>query len=183
MSETNAKTPYQHLGNKLRQLREQHRESMAEVSGAVEIDEVQLTDIETGKNRPSEDILTLLISHFGIEDERADELWDLAGYGAKATHEHMGEDHDDSKRTAAMMIMLDPRVMYSDAVEVVSNPQGVILNFSQTAAPNTPPLTISRIGMSYDQAKAVMGILHQVLYNQDNPGSARRIEGGDSEKH
>jgi hypothetical protein len=37
--------------------------------------------------------------------------------------------------------------------------------------------------MSYDQAKAVMGILHQVLYNQDNPGSARRIEGGDSEKH
>lgn len=184
MSDKQAPHPYAPLGSRLRQLREQHRESVAEVSGAVEIDETQLTIIEQGKDRPSEDILMLLISHFGIGDESADELWELAGYEAKHDHDdhkHEGHDHDDLKRTAAMMIMLDPRVMYSDSVEVISNRQGVIINFSQTAGPNSPPLTISRVGMGYEQAKAVMGILHQILYEHDNPTNPRRLTGG-SEK-
>lgn len=179
--------PFHSLGKRLRQLREKHRETVAEVSGAVEIDEKQLVSIEAGKDRPSEDILLLLMSHFGVADDKiADELWQLAGY--ETGHDHHEEhdqkhsDHDDLKRTAAMMIMLDPRVMYSDSVEVVSNKQGVIINFSQTAGPDAPHLTVSRIGMSYDQAKAVMGILHQVLYNHDNPGSARRLSGGGASK-
>lgn len=179
MSDKKASTPFAPLGRRLRQLREQHRESVAEVSGAVEIEEKLLADIEQGKDRPSEDILMLLISHFGIGDDSADELWELAGYQSKGEHDdHKADDHDDIKRTAAMMIMLDPRVMYSDSVEVVANKQGVILNFSQTAGPQSPPLTVSRIGMSHDQAKAVMGILHQILYDHDNPTNTRRIEGG-----
>lgn len=182
MSDKRPPSPFAPLGNRLRQLREQHRESVAEVSGAVEIEETQLADIELGKDRPSEDILMLLISHFGIGDDSADELWELAGYEAKhAPNEHRTDDHDDMKKTAAMMIMLDPRVMYSDSVEVVSNRQGVILNFSQTAGPQSPPLTISRVGMSYDQAKAVMGILHQILYDRDNPTNPRRL--GDGSVH
>lgn len=178
MSEQKSSLPYRPLGHRLRQLREQHRESVAEVSGAVEIDEAQLANIEQGKARPSEDILMLLINHFGLGDDSADELWNLAGYDMRRSDNHKHDDNDDVKRTAAMMIMLDPRVMYSDSVEVVSNPQGVILNFSQTAGPQTPPLTISRVGMSYDQAKAVMGILHQILYEHDNPSNPRRLGGG-----
>ena len=174
--------PFHFLGKKLRQLREKHRETVAEVCGAVEIDETQLVSIETGKDRPSEDILMLLMSHFGVYDDKiADELWALAGYDVHYDHHHEDVRHeecDDMKRTGAMMIMLDPRVMYSDSVEVVSNKQGVIINFSQTAGSDAPHLTVSRIGMSYDQAKAVMGILHQVLYNHENPGNTRRLQGG-----
>ncbi len=186
MSEKDTSVPYKSLGKRLRQLREKHRETIAEVSGAVEIDEKQLVNIEEGKDRPSEDILLLLISHFGLDDDlAADELWDMAGYDARHDHDHDEHDHElkhndgeELKRTASMMIMLDPRVMYSDSVEVVSNKQGVIVNFSQTAGPDSHPLVISRVGMSYDQAKAVMGILHQVLYARDNPGNARRLNGG-----
>ncbi len=182
MSNQNSALPYETLGEKLRRLREAHRESMAEVSGAVEIDESHLLSIEAGKDRPSEDILMLLLSHFGVGDDRAEELWELAGYTRPGHEDHKHDDGDDMKqRTATMMIMLDPRVMYSDSIEVVSNKQGVILNFSQTAGPDTAPLTISRIGMSYDQAKAVMGILHQVLYAQENPGNARRLSDGPKE--
>ena len=167
MAQKDTSAPYGLLGKKLRQLRESHRESVAEVSGAVEIEENFLTNIEAGKDRPSEDILLLLISHFGLEDDNA----------------HLQSDQDDPRhRAAAMMIMLDPRVMYSDSVEVVSNQRGVIVNFAQTAGPDVPQLTISRIGMSYDQAKAVMGILHQVLYNRDNPGNARRLSDGSPKK-
>ena len=182
MAEKDTAAPYSPLGKRLRSLREEHRESVAEVSGAVEIEEKHLTSIEAGQDRPSEDILMLLLSHFGVGDDRADELWELAGYTAKHDHsqdqEHRLDDCDDMKRSATMMIMLDPRVMYSDSVEVVSNKQGVVVNFSQTAGPDAPHLTISRIGMSYDQAKAVMGILHQVLYARDNPGNTRRLGGG-----
>ena len=181
MSDTEKQLPYQHLGQQLRSLREVSRESMAEVSGAVEIDETDLDRIEAGQTRPSEDILLLLISHFGIQDDKAAELWQMAGYDKP--HNHDDEDSADSRnsRTQAMMIMIDPRVMYSDATEIIANKQGVILNFSQTSGnnPNDKPLTVSRIGMSYQQAKALMGMLHQVLYDRDNPHNPRQIGNGE----
>ncbi len=180
MSDANTSTPYKRLGSILKHLREEHRESTAEVSGAVEIDEAELARFEAGHERPAEDILLLLISHFGIEEDHATELWQLAGYENRSDEPSQPIEFDAKQRTQAMMVMLDPRVVYSDSVEVVANKQGVIMNFAQTAGPGMPPLTIARIGMSYDQAKAVMGILHQVLYSHDNPGNTRRLGGGDS---
>lgn len=182
MSDKSTSSPYEPLGSRLRELREQHSESLAEVSGAVEIDEADLTHIESGKDRPSEDILLLLINHFNLAEERAEELWQLAGYDHGHAKHDLGDSEDIKHKSGAMMIMLDPRVMYSDSIEVVSNKQGVVLNFSQTASPENPALTVSRIGMSYDQAKAVMGILHQVLYNHENPGNGRRLHGGNTKK-
>jgi transcriptional regulator with XRE-family HTH domain len=180
MSDANTSTPYKRLGSILKHLREEHRESVAEVSGAVEINEVELARFEAGQERPAEDILLLLISHFDIEEDHATELWQLAGYENKADEFSQPIEHDAKQRTQAMMVMLDPRVVYSDSVEVAANKQGVIVNFAQTTGPNMQPLTIARIGMSYDQAKAVMGVLHQVLYNHDNPGNTRRLDGGSS---
>lgn len=185
MSEQNTSVPYEKLGAKLRRLREQHRESMAEVSGAVEIDESQLERIESGHDRPAEDILLLLISHYGIEDDHAAELWKLAGYEGRNDdfeHDHTPEPSDAKQRTQVMMIMLDPRVIYSDSVEVIANNQGVVMNFSQIAGMDNGPLTVARVGMSYDHAKEVMGILHRVLYDRDNPGQARRLNDGKNTK-
>lgn len=179
MSEQNTSVPYERLGTRLRRLREQHRESMAEVSGAVEIEEKQLARIESGQDRPAEDILLLLISHFGIEDDHAAELWQLAGYENRNDESDRSPDEVDAKQRAQiMMVMLDPRVIYSDSLEVIANKQGVVLNFSQAAGPETSPLTVARIGMSYDQVKEVMGILHHVISNRDNPGHSRRLGDG-----
>jgi len=183
-----SKGPYIQLGKLLRRLREQSRETVSDVSGAVEIDEVALEQYENGTTRPSEDILLLLISHFGIEEDRAAELWLLAGYENKfaaETDEDNGHQREDrvhhssfDKKQTTMMIMLDPRVMYTDGAEVFANDSGVILNFNQTSSNKTPPLTVSRIGMSRDQAKSLMGTLHQVLYELENP-NRKRLEGGD----
>ena len=79
MNDREKQLPYETLGSQLRRLRERNRESVAEVSGAVEIDETELSKIESGTDRPSEDILLLLISHFAVEDDKAAELWQLAG--------------------------------------------------------------------------------------------------------
>jgi len=179
MSDKNKRLPYETLGSQLRHLRERSRESLAEVSGAVEIDEKDLTLIEAGTERPSEDILLLLISHFALEDEKAAELWQLAGYDKSQgddshNHESAGQQ---SRQQQTLMIMIDPRVMYSDAVEVVGSPEGVVLNFSQNAGQHGQPLTVSRIGMSREQAKMLMGVLHQALYDLDNPNRKRLSDG------
>lgn len=175
MSDTHKSLPYESLGSQLRDLRERSSESLAEVSGAVEIDEKVLDRIETGTERPSEDILLLLISHFSLGDDKAAELWQLAGYD-KPGNDDMN-DQSANGRPQTLMVMIDPRVMYSDSVEVVANNQGVVLNFSQNAGHDGQPLTVARIGMSRDQAKMVMGILHQALYDLDNP-NRKRLDGG-----
>jgi hypothetical protein len=148
-----------------------------EVSGAVEIEEDDLDLIESGNERPSEDILLLLISHFALEDDKAAELWQLAGYD-----KHV---HDDSEQSGAqsraqiMMVMIDPRVMYSDSAEIEANKRGIVLNFSQVGGQHGQPVTVSRIGMSREQANALMGMLHQALYDLDNP-SKKQLGDGNS---
>ncbi|MEO6761498.1 MAG: helix-turn-helix transcriptional regulator [Candidatus Saccharimonadales bacterium] len=163
--------PFSSLGTRLKAIREKLRESLSEVSGAVEIDEKDLELIETGRDRPSEDVLMLLISHFKIRDSAAAELWQLAGYDK-------ANNSDDSTPTGAkntLMVMIDPRIMYSDNIEVLANQQGVVLNFSQTNGGPGQMLTIAKIGMSKDQAKTVMGVLHQTLYEMDNPSIRRQL--------
>jgi transcriptional regulator with XRE-family HTH domain len=182
MNDMNKQLPYKPLGAILRHLRERNRESVAEVSGAVEIDEIALGRIEAGSERPSEDILLLLISHFAVEDDKAAELWQLAGYDK--TPDEDSERESTSSRQQTLMVMIDPRVMYSDSMEVSANQKGVVLNFSQSAGQNEQPLTVARIGMSREQAKAVMGVLHQALYDLENPRKPRQLgDGSDTSTH
>jgi len=170
------RTPYQKLGAKLKSLRNLSKESTAEVSSAVEIDEELLQLIEIGNERPSEDILMLLLAHYNVREERADELWKLAGYERQDADDDDdipfgSAPHGSDTKQHAMMIMLDPRVMYSDAFEITASKQGFVLGFGQNAGPSGQPLTISRIGMSREQAKTVMGLLHKALWEIDNPSS------------
>lgn len=177
MNDREKQLPYETLGSQLRRLRERSRESVAEVSGAVEIDETELSKIESGTDRPSEDILLLLISHFAVEDDKAAELWQLAGYD-RQEEERERETAQNNRQPQTLMVMIDPRVMYSDSVEVAANNKGVVLNFSQNAGQNGQSLTISRIGMSHEQAKMVMGVLHQALYDLENRRERKQLGDG-----
>src|SRR5690606_30273709 len=110
MSEEKSKEhPFKVLGDKLRTIRQKMHESLAEVSGAVEIDEESLLKIEQGKECPSEDILLLLINHFGMREDEAAALWQLAGYDDPQD----GPDPqrpDQQGRAMVMIMAVDPRV-------------------------------------------------------------------------
>lgn len=150
--------PYKNLGERLKTIRQKLHESVAEVSGAVEIDEQILQRIEQGHERPSEDILMLLINHFGMQDDDAANLWQLAGY--EQPHDH--DEPQINNRTMVMIMAIDPRIIYSDGAQVTANNAGVVINFSQ--ASGTPqPLITARIGMSRDQAASLVRTLTQVL--------------------
>lgn len=162
MSNEQQEQPFKVLGEKLKIIRQKLHESVAEVSGAVEIDEQALLKIEQGKERPSEDILLLLINHFGMQDDDAANLWQLAGYDEPGDHDHRHHQSENQNRTMVMIMAVDPRVIYSDGAQVTANSNGVILGFSQGVG--TPQaMTTAKIGMSREQAYALMHTLQRTL--------------------
>jgi transcriptional regulator with XRE-family HTH domain len=152
--------PYKLLGIRLKQLREKQRRSLAEVSGAVEIDVNQLNDIEQGSSRPSEDILILLANYFGLKDDETTALWEMAGYSGVHNHSD-GKPEDISQQVLVMP--LDVRIVYADLFHVALNDYGVMMNFMQSAGPNNQPLAVARLGMSREHAQKVLEVLERVL--------------------
>lgn len=159
MSEERSELPFKNLGEKLKIIRQKLHESVAEVSGAVEIDEQRLERIEQGHERPSEDILLLLINHFGMQDDDAATLWQLAGYDQPGSE---SDEQPPNSRTMVMIMAVDPRIIYSDGVQVTANNNGVVLNFAQGVG--TPQaLTTARIGMSREHAASLIQTLQRAL--------------------
>lgn len=164
MSEPN--TPYITLGNHLKYVREQSNQSLAEVSDAVEIDARQLERIEAGLERPSEDILMLLISYFNVQDREAVQLWELAEYDSDLPDFFKVRPDNEVLQLAGkpvvMLMAVDVRTMYSDGLEVTVNPAGVTLNFTQNVNQSqTAP--VARIGMSHAQTEQVIRALEQAM--------------------
>ncbi len=163
--------PYEKLGEQLRNLRRSSRESLAEVSGAVEIDAEILEKYESGIDRPDEDVLSLLINHYRIQEGLANQLWQLAGYSPDG---FSGEpDIEEAMATAKQLIMVlatDGRTLYTDGVSIDCNKSGLQLTFTQSTSQNKL-LPVSRLGMSYAQAQEVLKALEIALtyakYAQD----------------
>jgi len=155
----NKEYPYKSLGTLLRRMREKKQETLAEVSGAVEIDAEQLTEIERGIKRPSEDILLLLISYFSVPEEDVDKLWELAGYDR--SHTGLDASHENSQQI--MVLPMDARVVYTDMAHVVANKYGVTMNFMQSMGLNGKPLAVARVGMSREHAQRMLELLQKAL--------------------
>jgi transcriptional regulator with XRE-family HTH domain len=158
--------PFKTLGTRLKYLREHSSESLAEVSGAVEINEDTLDLIEKGVERPSEEILMLLINHFEMQDTEAVALWELAGYDRRNTPDilNFGMSADDiqSAKQMIMMLAVDTRTQYSDGVDIDINNAGVVMAFTQASGQNQRQV-VARVGMSLSQAEAVSEILQQAI--------------------
>lgn len=149
--------PYKSLGKSIRGLREKLRETVAEVSGAVEIEIDALNRIEMGAEKPSEDILLLLISHFGIKEEEAAKLWEMAQYEQQTSKE------TDTNKPGALVMPTEARIAYTDIVYTVANQYGLVINFMQENGPAGQPLIVSRVGMSKDHARSMIQVLQQAL--------------------
>jgi transcriptional regulator with XRE-family HTH domain len=166
--------PFATLGARLKDLRKASRESVAEAAGAVEIGEDDLRKIEQGQERPSEEILMLLISHFGMQEDEAVGLWELAGYDASENDVR----ESPAIKTITMAIAIDPRIMYSDSVQVAGNKHGVVMTFMQPGAGDLPQMPVSRIGMSHSQAKKLTRLLQDTLMILDQHNGPKQLPSG-----
>ncbi|MGC1177273.1 MAG: helix-turn-helix transcriptional regulator [Candidatus Saccharimonadales bacterium] len=157
------KAPFVSLGKHLKYVRQQLRQSLAEVSGAVEIDEQYLERIEAGEERPAEDILLLLISYLGVQDREAMQLWELADYESDMPEQIKPlNDSQSGNKPVVMVVAFDPRSIYSDGLSVSINDAGVTLNFTQVVS-QSQIIPVSRVGMSLDQAEEVLRTLQRAL--------------------
>jgi transcriptional regulator with XRE-family HTH domain len=173
------KSPYRPLGRQLKALRELAKETLGEVSGAVEIDARQLASFELGQVRPTEEVLLLLISHFGAQDDEAVKLWELAGYGvSKAAVAQMSSDLANGQNPNLQQEAKP--ILFTDVVDIMVNNYGVVMNFMQSSGPGSKPNAIARVGMSREHAKSVLQILQVTLAQTEQivpkiPNSNRRI--------
>ena len=154
-----AQQPYKVLGTHLRYVRQQRGESVAEASGAVEIEPTELEKIEDGAMRPTEDILMLLINHFEVQDQEAVQLWESAGYPGSDGQQRLTEQLE---KAAVVVLAMDVRTVYTDGLVIDANISGVTLNFTQ-AGPSGQVMPVSRVGMSYEQAEKVLQSLQTAL--------------------
>lgn len=153
--------PYKQLGSWLKRMREKKRESLAEVSGAVEIDADFLSDIERGSKRPSEDILMLLISYFSVREEDAVKIWEMAGYSKR--DDLSACLPEDAAAQPVLVMPMDARIVYTDLAHVSRSKYGVTINFMQSDGIGSQPLAVSRVGMSYEHAKKLLNVLEKTL--------------------
>ncbi len=180
MSDKQQAYPFKTLGQRLKTLRQKLQETVDEVSGAIEIDSTLLKRYEQGLERPAEDILMLLISHFDMHELEAAALWQLAGYELPPGDPDGPEDGID--RSMVLVMAIDPRVIYSDGVQVTANDSGVVLNFTQ--GNDKRQLVSARIGMSRSQAENVMRTIQKVLHQSDRmlPPSTQKPKDDDQAK-
>jgi transcriptional regulator with XRE-family HTH domain len=172
----NTEYPFGSLGSRLKKMRVGRQESLAEVSGAVEIDIEMLTLIEEGKERPAEDILLLLISHFAVKEDEAVKLWEMAGYTGHQLPAGPIQQ-DDSGLSQVVAMPADTRIVYTDMVHVMVNNYGVVMNFMQGAGPHNQPMAVARIGMSKEHARSVLEVLQKTL-DQSEPKGLPAPENG-----
>jgi transcriptional regulator with XRE-family HTH domain len=180
-----AEKPFANLGMHLRNVREQSKRSLAEVSGALEIDEQALRLIEIGQERPEEEVMLLLISYFGVQDQEALHLWELARYDSDLTdHLQFNEAGNTSdtvtqlSKPVVMMLAMDMRTLYSDGLEINQNKAGLTLNFTQTNSqnPGQPShVSVARVGISYTQAEEVLRGLERAILHAKYLGNTKLL--------
>jgi transcriptional regulator with XRE-family HTH domain len=164
-NQSKSNLPYKILGSRLKRIRQRHSESVTEVSGAVEIDESLLARIEAGLERPAEDILELLINHFDMKDSDAMSLWSMAGYELESLYSDDATEPDQGvgmQKSVIMLLALESRTMYTDALDIHYDTNGLLLNFKQVVG-QPQPISVAKLGMSYEQAEQVLKTLQRVL--------------------
>jgi transcriptional regulator with XRE-family HTH domain len=159
--------PYYQLGKRLKEAREKLKQTLAEVSGSVEIDLDTLSHIENGQQRPNEDTLMLLINHLNLSDQQASDLWEMAGYS------HINADMEGLKPLAAIL-PLDNRVIYTDMMNVMVNNYGVVLSFMQNTGGGQPQ-TVAKVGMSKEHARSVLEVLKTTLEKSETASQPKSL--------
>ncbi len=159
--------PYKELGESLKAWREKFHETISEVSNAVEIEVEVLEKIELGIDRPSEDILVLLINHFKLKDNDAMALWKMANYNDSNFFDPnlLNSSIKNNILNGASLVMVMPvdiRPLYSDQFDVSVGSSGIVLNFNQNLLDNQV-LPVARVGVSFEQATNIVKSLEAAL--------------------
>lgn len=153
--------PYKTIGLRLRRLREKANRSLFEVSGAIEIDALKLERIEAGHELPDEDILMLLMDHFGVSENETVKLWELAGYDKD--QDKAGRPDEQLFKQIMMVLPFDNKVAYINQADVQADKNGVVIGFELDDGKNRQ--SVAKVGMSVEMAKDLAVLIAEQLHS------------------
>lgn len=173
--------PHKALGEKIKHLREQWKQSVDEVSTTLEIDETELKQIESGKVLPNDHMLDMIINHFLLSEEQALELRAIAALHQANTHEGLlGGIEDMLTRQVVMYLPVDNRIVYTDSMNATVNKHGMILQFMQSQNGKNSP--VSQVGMSREHAQRMLKVIQTTLQKYDKSQETKLLPAPDSSK-
>lgn len=172
----NGGEPYAALGARIKHLREQWQQSPGEVSGTLEIDENTLKAIEAGKAMPGDEVLDMLISHFLLTEDQANELRDLADqYQEQSSDALAGGLEDMLMKQIVMYLPIDSKTIYTDSMNATVNNHGVVLQFMQSTGPEGQQFPVSKVGMSREHAEKLIEVLRNTLDQHDRTNNHKSL--------
>lgn len=165
---------YVALGARLKFLREQWQQSVHDVCETLEIDENTLRALEAGKLAPTNELLDMLISHFLLTEDQAQDLRELAEDQREDAEGNLsGAVEDMLNKQFVMLMPVDTRTVYTDSMHAVVNENGVVLQFMQQTGNNGQQIPVSRVGMSREHAERVIEVLQNTLKHHDEHGQKK----------
>lgn len=178
--------PYRTFGAKIKHFRQQWKQSVRDVSGTLEIDEVSLKEIESGKILPSENQLDMIINHFLLTKEQADELRGLTQMqGEQADEQLIGGVEDMLMKQLVMYMPVEQKVVYTDGMNITVNRHGVVLQFTQNSGtgPKIKSNVVCQVGMSREHAEKVVEVLKKTLSEHDKSQKSKYLPSKDQNKN
>lgn len=170
MSRNEKPSRYVALGARLKFLREQWQQTIKDVCSTLEIDEQQLKALEDGKVAPTPELLDMLISHFLLTEDQAQDLRDLIE--DRDDYENVPANIEDILAKQLVMLMpSDNKIVYTDSMQVTVNDNGVILQFMQQIS-GGQPVAVSRLGMSREHAEKIITVLQDTFKQHDTKDSS-----------
>lgn len=156
--------PFKELGSRIKFLREQWQQSLNELSNTLEIDSKTLKSIEAGNLLPSDDQLEMLISHFLLTEDQAEDLLELADQGQSKTFQNNLPPADEMMVKQIMMMLMpnDNRTIYTDSMNAIVDDKGVVLQFMQKT-PDSKTSNVARVGMSHEHAIEISRVIVRTL--------------------
>jgi Helix-turn-helix domain/Protein of unknown function (DUF3467) len=188
--------PYALLGETLRRYRESSSKSVDDLAAVMELKVSEITELEAGNLKPTENVIEMFSNHFRLSDMEEDMLWEQAGYpepemyqeGFCPGHDNEFESCHDSANmhnipgmpmsgelgVTHIVVPLESRVLYTDMAHVMTSSNGVIVNFIQNNVANLPPIVVSRLGMSKEHAKQLISVLTEGLEKLDEQSKPKK---------
>jgi DNA-binding XRE family transcriptional regulator len=182
MSVNDKNSQYKAFGDRIKFLREQWQQTLRDVCYTLEIDEKTLRALESGKMAPSPDLMDMIISHFLLTEDQAQDLRDLIDDGKDIDLGVPSSVEDMLAKQLVMFMPLDNKVIYTDSMQATVNDNGVVLQFMQQTG-NNQPVAVSRVGMSRMHAERVIKVLQDTLKQHDQHNQKKLSSPGDQQSN
>lgn len=165
---------YSAFGDKIKIYREKKAENITQTAKSLDLHRSYLSKLENGHFQPSTGLIDKLADYYNLDKQQISDLYFSAGYGKKGEIMQLQNREgvnrmensqilgtQDKDQAVEVNVQSNTPILYSDAIFVTSSDYGVVLDFGQRLGSTKRHNIISRIGMSFEHAEAMLRVIKQ----------------------